>query len=510
MAAIPPPPEDILPKDGGSATTNPPIAPTSLLSAPLNGNAPAPVGGPANMDVTNNNAHAPMTNTTSQTTMLKAPPAPSSMAPPTMAQNPAAAAVTAASQPSRMISLSPDFEVTEEKKEEEVMSEAEAKPAAVATTSAAPSKPPPSTTASATTAATSGKPMASSAAADADSPRRTGRKRTSTTMVIDGHVVKTANNYTVTGINYVHGAYTADAPKPKKPKPSSAQNKSTVPKTPRVQAPYLVARAKHNEVIKKRIFGQDNTNRLHFMTNHLDALEPFVDNKTMTYLKSAQKHSKPEPAKTPILGSQPDCIQTTLRDYQMIGLDWMSKMHARGMPFILGDEMGLGKTLQTIALIAHLKETQKYTGPSLVICPLSVLYSWCNEVVKHAPTLKHFRFHASDPKERESQKDTMLKNVLEYDIIITTYEMAKNPMVVSLIRGVFFNLCVLDEGHVIKSLTSQISESVRKIHSQGRVILTGTPMQNNLVSFVGIWCVWGCLLPFVQCHCICYYLYSCI
>ena len=91
----------------------------------------------------------------------------------------------------------------------------------------------------------------------------------------------------------------------------------------------------------------------------------------------------------------------------------------------------------------------------------------------------------------------MLKNVLEYDIIITTYEMAKNPMVVSLIRGVFFNLCVLDEGHVIKSLTSQISESVRKIHSQGRVILTGTPMQNNLVSFVGM-CV--CVCGVVYCR----------
>jgi len=108
------------------------------------------------------------------------------------------------------------------------------------------------------------------------------------------------------------------------------------------------------------------------------------------------------------------------------------------------------------------------------------------QVKKHAPQLKHFRFHASDPKDREAQKHTMVHDLLQYDIIITTYEMAKNPAVTSLIRNTYFNLCVLDEGHVIKSLTSQISEAVRKIHCQSRVILTGTPLQNNLVELYAI------------------------
>ena len=148
--------------------------------------------------------------------------------------------------------------------------------------------------------------------------------------------------------------------------------------------------------------------------------------------------------------------------------------------------MGLGKTLQTIALICHLKETDPtFRGPSLVICPLSVLYSWGHEVEKHAPGLKYFRFHASNPKERESQKRTIVEDCLKYDLIVTTYEMAKNPLVTSLFRGTYFNLCVLDEGHVIKSLTSQVGDSVRKIHSRCRVILTGTPMQNNLVRLRG-------------------------
>ena len=149
--------------------------------------------------------------------------------------------------------------------------------------------------------------------------------------------------------------------------------------------------------------------------------------------------------------------------------------------------MGLGKTLQTISLIAHLKENvPNFNGPSLVVCPLSVLYSWCSEVKKHAPSLKCFRFHASDPNEREQQKATMLQDVTSYDIVVTTYEMAKNPHVLSLFRTTYFNLCVLDEGHVIKSLTSQISEAVRKIHCQTRVILTGTPLQNDLVELYAI------------------------
>mmetsp|Transcript_11410 Transcript_11410/g.21610 ORF Transcript_11410/g.21610 Transcript_11410/m.21610 type:complete len:1190 (-) Transcript_11410:733-4302(-) len=318
-----------------------------------------------------------------------------------------------------------------------------------------------------------------------DSTRRSGRKRTSTTMIIDGHTVKTSNNYVVTGDNYIHGAFKADAVKPKKAKPAVKLNDA--PKVPRKRAAYLDERQKHNDVIKKKMFRVDNVNRMNFMTNNFDALEPFVDRKVQSHLIANKKHAKPEPDGTDVLGSQPDMVITTLRDYQMIGLDWMSKMHSRGMPFILGDEMGLGKTLQAIALICHLKETDPtFSGPSLVICPLSVLYSWCNEVVKHAPTLKHFRFHASDPKDREVQKMTMLKDILNYDIVITTYEMAKNPVVTSLFRSTYFNLCVLDEGHVIKSLTSQVGEAVRKIHSRGRVILTGTPMQNNLVELYAI------------------------
>lgn len=314
--------------------------------------------------------------------------------------------------------------------------------------------------------------------------RRSGRKRVSTTMVIDGHTVKTNNNYVVTGFGYTFGAYQADAPKAPPKKKSKGAKIGVQPKAPRQRATYIDQRLAHNEAMKKRMV-LDDARRLNFMTNHADALEPFAEDKVKYLLAANKQVAKPEPKQIP-LGSQPDCVTTPLRDYQLIGLDWMVHMQQKGMPFILGDEMGLGKTLQTISLIAHLKESCGYTGPSLVICPLSVLYSWCSEVKKHAPSLKVFRFHSSDANERDAQKKTMVEEVLKYDIVVTTYEMAKAPNVCGMFRNIHFNLCVLDEGHVIKSLTSQISDAVRKIHCQTRVILTGTPLQNNLEELYAI------------------------
>lgn len=280
-------------------------------------------------------------------------------------------------------------------------------------------------------------------------------------------------------------AFEADAPKAKKAAVASSSSAAAKPRAPRRVPDYIKKRGEHNNVIKQRIASDEKT-RFNFMAHRFKALEPFVDDKVKTSLRRNGMASA-EKVETLVLGSQPDAVTTTLRDYQMVGLDWMVKMHQKGMPFILGDEMGLGKTLQTISLIAHLKENvPNFNGPSLVICPLSVLYSWCAEVQKHAPTLKHFRFHASDPNEREQQKHTMLTDILNYDIVVTTYEMAKNPQIQGLIRNTYFNICILDEGHVIKSLTSQVAEAVRKIHCQTRVILTGTPLQNDLVELYAI------------------------
>ncbi len=80
----------------------------------------------------------------------------------------------------------------------------------------------------------------------------------------------------------------------------------------------------------------------------------------------------------------------------------------------------------------------------------------------------------------------MTKQILDYDIIITTYEMAKNPRISRLFSNIYFHYVVLDEGHIIKDKTTQISASVRKLHSRNKLLLTGTPLQNNLVELHSI------------------------
>lgn len=115
--------------------------------------------------------------------------------------------------------------------------------------------------------------------------------------------------------------------------------------------------------------------------------------------------------------------------------------------------------------------------PTLVVCPLSVLYSWCNEISKWAPSLKFLRFHSSCLQEREVQKENLVTKLHQYDIVVTTYEMIKVPSLKSLWRRLHFTYVVLDEGHIIKNRESQISEALRGLHFENTLILTGTPLQ---------------------------------
>mmetsp|Transcript_1676 Transcript_1676/g.1994 ORF Transcript_1676/g.1994 Transcript_1676/m.1994 type:complete len:1452 (-) Transcript_1676:196-4551(-) len=314
--------------------------------------------------------------------------------------------------------------------------------------------------------------------------RRSKRAKTSRLEMINGYSVLTANNYVLKGDTYVFGAFDADKPVSKCRK---NVKKSLLLKKPKKTNAASTARMTHNAAVKECI-AHDTVVRERYMEKRYKILAPFVEDKVLSEMK--QNHlieSEEDTDAHPVVQQQPDSIVSLMRDYQLIGLEWMVKMHSCGMPMILGDEMGLGKTIQTISLVAHLKEhCLGGCGPSLIICPLSVLYSWCSEIEKHAPSLKYFRFHASGPKEKEAQKSHITANALSYDMIITTYEMAKSPAILNFFSRIFFNYVVLDEGHIIKDISTQISAAVRKIHSRNKLILTGTPLQNNLTELYTI------------------------
>ena len=137
--------------------------------------------------------------------------------------------------------------------------------------------------------------------------------------------------------------------------------------------------------------------------------------------------------------------------------------------------MGLGKTLQTISLIAYLKVERKLKGPSLVVCPLSVLSAWCTEFATWAPSLRVVKLHAVDVRERERRAKALITELGSYDVVVTTYEMLKNPAMKStLVQRMHWRCFVIDEGHVIKNPNTNLSQTCRKVHYHFGLLLTGT------------------------------------
>jgi len=303
--------------------------------------------------------------------------------------------------------------------------------------------------------------------------RKSSRAKTSTLIYVDGHAIKKDNNYVVKGMQYVYGgAVGQENP------PTRNNNKKKAPPAGRKPAPRTVTQQELERRDKKlaieKAIQEKAKARNQFLQHHLPVLTPFLSQKVIQTIQQAPVAEGA--VETASLHLQPDAIKAEMRDYQLTGLNWMASMYCKNVGMILGDEMGLGKTLQTISLVCHLKEVHGKTGPSLIICPLSVLYSWCTEIAKWAPSLKCHRFHSSNPESLD------LNNLGEFDMIVTTYEMAKVPTLRTLWSRQQFNLLVLDEGHRIKGHETQISQAVRKIHCENRLILTGTPLANDLVE----------------------------
>lgn len=163
----------------------------------------------------------------------------------------------------------------------------------------------------------------------------------------------------------------------------------------------------------------------------------------------------------------PAALEAHLRQYQTEGFEWLSRLCAWGAGGILADDMGLGKTVQAIAVML----ARKASGPSLLVVPTAVLYNWKSEMVRFAPSLRFADFNGGNREE-------ILKNLKDYDVVLCTYGVL-NTEIESLSK-VAWNLAVLDEAHAIKNKATQTSHSVMKINAQGRILLSGTPIQNDL------------------------------
>ncbi|KAG6895585.1 hypothetical protein C0992_000500 [Termitomyces sp. T32_za158] len=184
----------------------------------------------------------------------------------------------------------------------------------------------------------------------------------------------------------------------------------------------------------------------------------------------------------------------TLKEYQLKGLQWMVSLYNNRLNGILADEMGLGKTIQTISLITFLIEVKRQHGPYLVIVPLSTMTNWSGEFAKWAPTVKTISYKGNPAQRRALQSEL---RVGHFQVLLTTYEyIIKDRPFLSKVKWIHmiieFNVPV-DEGHRMKNTQSKLSQTLTTYyHSRYRLILTGTPLQNNLPE---LWALLNFALP---------------
>ncbi|KAG7660949.1 FUN30 [[Candida] subhashii] len=175
----------------------------------------------------------------------------------------------------------------------------------------------------------------------------------------------------------------------------------------------------------------------------------------------------------------------TLNNYQQVGINWLNLLYHNKLSCILADEMGLGKTCQVIAFMAHLKSIEEQV-PHLVVVPASTIENWLREFNKFCPSLKVQAYHGS-MKDREELRYYLSQDNNDYDVLITTYNLAcGSSSDFKFLKSQNFNVVVYDEGHLLKNSTSERYTRLMRLRAKFRLLLTGTPLQNNLKELVSL------------------------
>ncbi|MFD7445782.1 DEAD/DEAH box helicase [Streptomyces sp. NPDC059909] len=167
--------------------------------------------------------------------------------------------------------------------------------------------------------------------------------------------------------------------------------------------------------------------------------------------------------------AQPAALAATLRDYQLRGLNWLHRMTSLGLGGCLADDMGLGKTITLIALHLHRQSDPSAAGPTLVVCPTSLMGNWQREIEKFAPGTPVRRFHGATRS---------LDALADGEFVLTTYGTMR--LDAAKLAAVPWGMVVADESQHVKNPYSETAKQLRTIGARARVALTGTPVENNL------------------------------
>ncbi|XP_076915615.1 TATA-binding protein-associated factor BTAF1-like [Bidens hawaiensis] len=188
----------------------------------------------------------------------------------------------------------------------------------------------------------------------------------------------------------------------------------------------------------------------------------------------------------------PTELKVTLRRYQQEGINWLAFLKRFNLHGILCDDMGLGKTLQASAIVASdIVERQASNTvenpPSLIICPSTLVGHWVYEIEKFidASVITTLQYVGSS-----QERVTLRSQFPKYNVIVTSYDVIRKD--IEHLRQMFWNYCILDEGHIIKNAKSKITGAVKQLKAQHRLILSGTPIQNNVLE---LWSLFDFLMP---------------
>ncbi|KPJ19958.1 SWI/SNF-related matrix-associated actin-dependent regulator of chromatin subfamily A containing DEAD/H box 1 [Papilio machaon] len=177
-----------------------------------------------------------------------------------------------------------------------------------------------------------------------------------------------------------------------------------------------------------------------------------------------------------------------LAPYQLVGLNWLAVLHKQGVSGILADEMGLGKTVQVIAFLAHLKETGQARGTHLIVVPASTLDNWSGELARWCPSLRVSKYYGN-PEERRQMRVEYARGLDNIDVVLTTYTMVSScPEERKMFRITSMHYVIYDEAHMLKNMSTQRYDNLLRIKSKHRLLLTGTPLQNNLLELMSLLC----------------------
>jgi len=193
--------------------------------------------------------------------------------------------------------------------------------------------------------------------------------------------------------------------------------------------------------------------------------------------------------------AQPNMLAAQLKEYQLKGLNWLVNLYEQGINGILADEMGLGKTVQSISVMAYLAEKHNIWGPFLVIAPSSTLHNWQQEITRFVPGIKCLPYWGNAKDRKVLRKFWDRKHITytqdsPFHVLITSYQLVVQDT--QYFQKIRWQYMILDEAQAIKSSQSSRWKSLLGFHCRNRLLLTGTPIQNNMQE---LWALLHFIMP---------------